>query len=97
MAELAAQLELRQILFQMDWLPLEQNQEADSITNGNVQWLSPQKEVHVALNELPFDILPVLLAEGSIFYAGLEHVNVATEPPPLQFNKTSLRVRDPFG
>ena len=85
-----------QILFQMDWVLREQNQEADSITNGNVQWLSPQKKVHVALNELPFEILPVLLSEGSIFYAGLEHVNVAAEGPP-QFNKTSLRVRDPFG
>ena len=69
-AELAAQLELRQILFQMDWVPREQNQEADSITNGNVQWLSPQRKLHVALNELPFEILPVLLSEGSTFYAG---------------------------
>ena len=95
-AELAAQLERRQILFQMDWVPREQNQEADSITNGNVQWLNSEKEVHVKLNELPFEILPVLLAEGSAFYAGLDHVNVAADGPP-PFNKTSLRVRDPFG
>lgn len=95
-AELAAQLERRQILFQMDWAPREQNQEADSITNGNVQWLNLLKEAHVSLNELPFEILPVLLAEGSAFYANLDHVNVAAEGPP-QFNRTSLRVRDPFG
>ena len=95
-AELAAQLERRQILFQMDWVPREQNQEADSITNGNVQWLNSEKEVHVKLNELPFEILPVLLAEGSAFYAGLDHVNVAADGPP-PFNKASLRVRGPFG
>ena len=52
--------------------------------------------MHVDLNELPFEILPVLLSKGSSFYSGLEHVNVAAEGPP-QFNKTSLRVRDPFG
>ena len=80
----------------MDWVPREQNQEADSITNGNVQWLNPKNEVPVVLNELPFVILPELLAEGSVFYAGLEHVNAAAEGPP-QFHKTSLRVRDPFG
>ena len=95
-AELAAQLERRQNLFQMDWVPREQNQEADSITNGNVQWLNSEKEVHVKLNELPFEILPVLLAEGSAFYAGHDHVNVAADGPP-PFTKTSLRVRDPFG
>ena len=55
-----------------------------------------KKEVHVKLNELPFVILPVLLAEGSGFHAGLEHENAAAEGPP-QFHKTSLRVRDPFG
>ena len=48
------------------------------------------------LNELPVVIVPELLAEGSVFYAGLEHVNAAAEGPP-QFHKTSLRVRDPFG
>ena len=95
-AELAAQLEKRQILFQMDWVPREQNQEADAITNGNTEWLSESNEIVVDLGKLPFIILPELLSEGSFFYAGLDQVNAAAADPP-KFHKQSLRVRDPFG
>ncbi len=35
----------------MDWVPREQNQEADSNTNGNVQWLNPLKEAHARKNK----------------------------------------------
>ena len=80
----------------MDGVPREQNQEADAITNGNTEWRSESNEIVVDLGKLPFIILPELLSEGSVFYAGLDQVNAAAADPP-KFHKQTLRVRDPFG
>ena len=95
-AEMAAQLEHRGILLQVEWVPRELNAEADSITNGQVDWLTASLRLKVVLPELPFLILNELLAAGGEFYKGLENANVMGEElrPP---NNTLLKVRDPWG
>ena len=82
LAETAVQLEDRKLAFEMTWVPREQNSEADSITNGNYDWLNPKKRIHTSLDKLPFKVLQTFLAKGESFYAGLENVN--EEAAPIQ-------------
>jgi hypothetical protein len=95
LAELSAQLEKKDLLFEMSWVPREQNAEADAITNGDVQWLCPAKRVATEMNSLPFLILHELLSKGAVFYEGIDTVNVAAAVPQSKDIRT-LRVRDPW-
>ena len=95
LSETSAQLEARKIMFELSWVPREQNAEADAITNGDFGWLSAGKQVATKMCELPFIILPEMLSQGEAFYAGNEVVNNG----PIQFVKRdqrTLRVRDPW-
>ena len=68
LAELSLQLESRGILVEVNWVPREQNAEADAITNGDVGWLDPKLQVQSQLGTLPFIMLPELLARGEGLY-----------------------------
>ena len=96
LSEIAAQLEHRKILFEMSWVPREQNAEADAITNGDVGWLSPGMRVATDMKTLPFQILPDMLAQGEAFYMGDDNVNAGT-PELNSRDRRTLRVRDPWG
>ena len=96
LSEIAAQLEHRKILFEMSWVPREQNAEADAITNGDVGWLSPGMRVATDMKTLPFQILPDMLAQGEAFYMGDDNVNAGT-PELNSRERRTLRVRDPWG
>ena len=95
LAELACQLEDRQLLFEMSWVPRSQNTEADAITNGDVGWLNPAKKIPVVLDRLPFVMLAELLEKGGEFHKDIEVLNVE-EANPGTTSKLPLRVRDPW-
>ena len=94
-SEMAAQLEERKILFEMSWVPREQNAEADAITNDDVEWLSPERRVAADMKDLPFLILPEMLAQGESFYAGKDNANAGAPEIPKK-DPRSLRVRAPW-
>jgi hypothetical protein len=95
LAELSAQLEDREMLFEMNWVPREQNAEADAITNGDVDWLNPKLKVTSDLEQLPFIILKEILIKGAGFYEQLEAVNMEALESQVK-DPRSLRVRDPW-
>jgi hypothetical protein len=95
LAELSAQLEARDLLFEMDWIPREQNAEADAITNGDVQWLDPKRRLATEMDKLPFLVLSDLLSKGAAFYEGIDTVNLEAEMPRPKDIRT-LRVKDPW-
>ena len=95
LSEMAAQLEDKKILFEMSWVPREQNTEADAITNEDIEWLDPGRRVATDMKTLPFLILPEMLAKGEAFYAGRENVN-AGAPDIAKKDVRTLRVRDPW-
>ena len=94
LAELSLRLEHRGILLEVNWVPREQNTEADAITNGDFEWLVAENRVVTVMGQLPFILLPELLAKGEGFYAGSETVNLGA--PPIPKDKRSLRTRDPW-
>ena len=93
--ELAAQLEARDVLLDVSWVPRELNAEADAITNGETSWLSADLRVKSAFEELPFMVLKGLLEAGSIFYKDMEAVNTEGAPPTKKALGL-LKVRDPW-
>ena len=60
---MAAQLEDRGILFEMSWVPREQNAEADAITNECIELLNLAKRMAADMSMLPFLILPEMLSK----------------------------------
>ena len=67
------------MVLDLDWVPRDQNSEADAITNGDVHWLAKENEIEFNLQDLPFEVLPDLLAQGDVFYTDIEAVNAADE------------------
>lgn len=55
---MAAQPEEKRILFEMSWVPREQNTEADAITNEDIERLDPGRRVAADLKTVPFIIFP---------------------------------------
>ena len=100
LAELSTQLEHKDVLFEAAWVPREQNEEADPITNSDVSWLHPELRLGTDMKKLPFLVLPELLAQGEDFYKGGVAVNTASqaqaEPGAKKDTRTPLRVRDPW-
>ena len=95
LAEMAAQLEHLGILFEVNWVPREQNAEADAITNDQIEWLNPANRVAADLSSIPFLILPDLLSKGEVFYEGIENANEGV-PECSKDKHLSLRVRAPW-
>ena len=58
LAELSLQLEHRCILLEVNWVPREQNTEADAITNGDYVWLSQANQIATSMSQHPFLLLP---------------------------------------
>ena len=66
--ELAHQLKKRQAVLRARWLPRLQNEEADSLTNGDFRHFDPRLRVHAELKDLNFEILDSFLAEGAEYH-----------------------------
>jgi hypothetical protein len=94
-SELATQLEHRDLLLEVAWVPRELNAEADAITNDDVAWLDKNLEVSQPLSEIPFMVLNQMLARGDEFYDGLETVN-AFGTESKKDPQVLLKVSDPW-
>ena len=63
-AELSLHPEERCILFEVNWVPREQNTEADAITNGDFGWLTTNNRISTAMGQLPFILQQELFSKG---------------------------------
>ena len=70
--ELSALMEERSCLVDLSWVPRDQNEEADAITNGDVRDFCRSKEVQVDLQSLNFLVLGRLLDLGDTFYTEVQ-------------------------
>ena len=96
MVKLSTQLESLNMMFEMSWVPREQNTEADAITNGDTGWLSPKLRIETKMDQLPFLVLNELLLKGAAFYGTIETVNLEAADLQEKDSRT-LRVRGPWG
>ena len=105
--ELAHQLSRRRAVLRARWLPRLQNEEADSLTNGDFRHFNPENRIPVSLETLQFGVLDGLLEEGQQFYTEVEEQRAAEKVarraagprPPRKARKKAgdaLRDRDPW-
>jgi hypothetical protein len=104
--ELSALMEERSCLVDLSWVPRDQNEEADAITNGDVRDFCRSKEVQVDLQSLNFLVLDKLLDLGDTFYTEVQAekekakaVMAAHRDKPTwekRSRKVSLKAADPW-
>ena len=58
-----------------NWVPRDQNADADAITNGNWHWLRGENQDATEIDKLPFLVMRELLARGEVYYANLDTVS----------------------
>ena len=68
LAEFAAQLRHRRAELDLQWLPREQNEAADALTNGRLEAFDRDREVKVDVSSLPFLVLPDMIRVADALY-----------------------------
>ena len=102
LAEIAEQLEMRDMLLDLDWVPRLQNPEADAITNDAVGGFSPEHEIEVDIQKLDFVMLHELLEQGEVFFSNeFKSMSEAPELTDLERygdkgKRIKLKQRDPW-
>ena len=60
----------------MEWVPRDQNEEADALTNSDFRHFSADKRIDVDLSSLLFLLMNDLFEEGEAYLAELEALKV---------------------
>ena len=103
LTELAVQLRKRRVEMDLEWVPRNQNEAADAITNNNTSIFDPNRKMTVEVSTLRFEILPDMMQVADHLYAYVrekrEKRTTVTPPatPATQVKKQRpLRERDPW-
>ena len=97
--EAAAQLEARGLVLSLDWIPREQNQEADALSNLCFDGFAPGHRIQIDVANLPFLVLPLLMAEAIGFFGENERkrgLGLTGFAPQRARKEDSLRFKDPW-
>lgn len=96
--ELALQLQKRDWVLGLEWLPREANRPSDDLANGNFKKFTPELRVEVDLRRLDFAALPAFLAEGRKFLAELRSARAARVDGDVrrERKRETLREREPW-
>ena len=89
--ELCHQLSLRNAALRAQWIPRDQNEEADALTNSDFRHFSLGRRVEVDIERLPFGILHGLLAKGEDYVAELAAAKLAAKSEPLYQKKRRIK------
>ena len=79
--EISAHMQREDQELDLNWVPREQNCEADELSNMDTKRFREENRVECDLDQIQFIILPELLDEGERFYQLVEKVKAAAPPP----------------
>ena len=92
--EVAATLHSPQADLSLEWIPREQNIEADELSNGIQRRFSPENEMKIKTGELRFILLDELLDTGEELYGFIENAKGAKAPQAVLTKKGTKRKPD---
>ena len=100
--ELCHQMSLRQASLRAQWIPREQNEEADSLTNSDFRHFTPGRRIPVDLAKMPFGVLHGLLSKGEAYLAEVAVAKAAGQDLPGERRKKKIKgetlsTRQPWG
>jgi hypothetical protein len=94
--EISATLQAAESELELEWVPREQNLEADELSNFDTRNFSAQLEVKITADTVPFILLDEFLVKGEEMYSALAKIKDATPPCTVIEGKTSRkRKRNP--
>ena len=68
LTELSAQMRAKRLDLELLWIPRNQNEEADAITNGHTDIFLPSREIKVEVDNLPFLVLGKMVSVADHLY-----------------------------
>ena len=96
LTELASQLQAKNLELDLEWIPRNQNEEADAITNGKTEIFDRRRKVEVEVSALPFLVLPHMVQVADHLYEQVrtrrsEKAAVAQRTVPKKGKKRPLK------
>ena len=80
--ELATQLARRGATLRANWIPRDQNEEADALTNWDFRHFDSSRRVEVDLERLQFNVMKDLFAAGDDYLAELDALKLKAKSSP---------------
>ena len=85
----------------LGWMPRDQNEEADALTNGDYSLFNPTNRVGATIEEVPWLILPRMMQVATDIYEDVQRRRASraenpAQAPPVKKAKGGLRQRDPW-
>ena len=71
LVELSVELRHQRLSLALDWVPRDENQEADDLSNMKVDGFSPERQVNVKGQDLVWRVLPELMTASQTLYEQL--------------------------
>lgn len=99
LSELAVQLRSRGMELDLFWVPRDQNEEADALTNREFSGFDPKLRVEVDVEKLAFQVLPDMLAVSEDLHNRVKNIREsapAKEQGPRKKPQDRLRAREPW-
>ena len=97
LGELATQLDELSASLELAWVPRDQNEEADALTNGDFSAFDPERRVEIDVGNLKFKILPQLAKVAEELYRGiLERRGARPAGAGRRSRPARLKERDPW-
>ena len=93
LVELCHQLSLRHAALRARWVPRDQNEEEDSLTNSDFRHFSASKRINVELEDLPFGVLHGLLEKGESYVAELAAARATGKQTGVQAEKRRKKIQ----
>lgn len=100
LAEVATQLERRELELQLDWVTRDQNEEADELTNMDFGRFAAHRRIPVQLEDMKWEVLDDLLRVADDLYSEVRARRAerthASRPSARIRPDQRLRQRDPW-
>ena len=101
LTELSAQLQAKNLELDLEWIPRNQNEEADAITNGKTEIFDARRKSEVEVATLPFRVLPRMVEVADHLYEQVrtrraEKAVAAQKGAPRKGKKRPLKETDPW-
>ena len=99
LAEMAAFMEDKGIVLHLDWVPRNQNEEADALSNERFEGFDLSKRVEVNVENLPFYVLPKLIEIADDLYGRVWEARKCVDQKAVHTaprKARPLRERDPW-
>jgi len=68
LTELSAQMRAKNLELDLEWIPRNQNEEADAITNGQTGAFDQRRKIEVDVSALPFLVLDKMVVVADDLY-----------------------------